>query len=118
MKQFGENNPGLKRATLNTYTTRLTSALAAYTAHLTVSGVNSLQPASPEPRPEPEPDKTGQVVPLPGGRSVSLSAPPDLTDQESAAAGAVLRLHHPAMFAPATSPATGRPRPRSLRMPR
>ena len=50
----------------------------------------------------------GQVVPLPGGRSVSLSAPPDLTDEESAAAGAVLRLHHPAMFTSA-APGAGQP---------
>jgi len=108
MKQFGENNPGLKRATLKAYTTRLTSALAAYAAHLTVSGVNGPQPATPEPRPDPE--GAGQVVALPGGRSVRLSAPPDLTDEESAAAGAVLRLHHPAMF---TSAAPGAVQPAS-----
>jgi len=100
MKQFAEDHRQLKPITIASYRVRLARIIAAYTAHLA-----DQPPAAAPPRPI-APAVTAIEIPLPGARTVSFSAPPDLTDQEAAAVGALLRLHHPGITAPPAAPGT------------
>lgn len=107
--RFATLNPTLKPTTIRAYIGRLHQTIAAYAASPT-------DPSAP-PRPTcrstptfaatagPDTASTPSVdhlaIPLPGGRTVSLSAPLDLTAPEAAATGALLRLSHPGLFAAA-----------------
>jgi hypothetical protein len=97
MKEFAERHPNLAPGTLAAYGTRLSRVIAAYTAYL--ADPQAIAQPAPSRGPRPAFGRTTEV-PLPGGRVVSLRTPPDLTDQEAAATGALLRLYHPRMFTP------------------
>lgn len=96
-KEFTGRHPGLSLGAIASYGPRLTKAIAAYTAYL--ADPHTIAPPAPARGPRPAPARTTEIQ-LPGARVVSLRTPPDLTDEESAATGAMLRLHHPRMFAP------------------
>jgi hypothetical protein len=98
IKQFAEDHDQLRPITVESYRVRLARIIAAYTAYL------ADQPPAIAPLPPVAPAATAIEIPLPGARTVRFSAPADLTDQEAAATGAVLRLHHPGITAPPTVP--------------
>ncbi len=105
---FATLNPTLKPTTIRAYIGRLHQTITAYAA----SPTDPSAPPRPTRRSAPtcaataRPDTASTpsadhlAIPLPGGRSVSLRTPPDLTAQEAAAAGALLRLSRPGLFAP------------------
>lgn len=106
--RFAALNPALKPTTIRAYIGRLHQTITAYAG--SPSGPSAPNPArhraptSPgTPRPAAASIRTADhlAIPLPGGRSVSLRTPPDLTAQEAAATGALLRLSHPGLFTPA-----------------
>lgn len=120
-RRFTELNPAVKESTVKAYIARLRHAITVYNAPPSTVEPEPEAPTRPRPpahepaaltAPAPAPETGHLAIPLPGGRAVSLTTPPDLTGQEAAATGAVLRLYHPAMFtpSPATSPdPTARP---------
>ncbi|WP_034261803.1 hypothetical protein [Actinospica robiniae] len=114
-RRFTELNPTVKETTVKAYIARLQHAIAVYSAPLSTVESEPEAPTRPTPPAHdpavlttsartPEPGHL--AIPLPGGRAVNLATPPDLTGQEAAATGALLRLYHPAMFTP--SPVTSR----------
>lgn len=106
--RFAALNATLKPITIRAYINRLHQTITAYAASPT-----DPSPPIPARRTSPTPAATARPatasspsadhlsIPLPGARSVSLRTPPDLTAQEAAATGALLRLSHPGLFAPA-----------------
>ena len=97
MKQFAEDHDQLKPVTIESYRVRLARIIAAYTTYL---AERDRQP------PAASPPAICIEIPLPGARTVRFSAPPDLTDQEAAATGTLLGLHHPGLNAPPSLPGT------------
>lgn len=120
-RRFTDLNPEVKQTTVKAYLARLQHAITAYTTppidEPADAPTDETEPAAPTrpttpahaPRPHPAATSTAETehlaVPLPGGRAVSLRTPNDLTGEEAAATGALLRLSHPAMFTPVPTPA-------------
>ena len=102
--QYAAENPGLANSTLSNYRTRLARVIDVYTVFLAAQARQPLPSATAHGPLAPA--TPALEIPLPGERTVRFSAPADLTDQEAAATGAVLRLHHPGLTSPAATPGT------------
>lgn len=108
--RFAARNPALKPTTIRAYIGRLQHTITVYAAPATEPSApprptrRSTPPTTAALAAASTPSADHLTISLPGARSVSLHTPPDLTAQEAAATGALLRLSHPALFTP-TPPA-------------
>jgi hypothetical protein len=107
LQQFAAANPQMTAATLDHHRTALHAAITAYTTQAGApTRPSPVHPLGPPAHQEEIPTAPGAEtvlipetvrIPLPGGRQVSVSTPPDMTEPEARAAAALLRLYHPAL---------------------
>jgi hypothetical protein len=104
LKQFAAANPQMTEATLAHHRTALHDAVTAFTTQAAAPARRAAMsepadgPAARQEEIRPAPEDQCLRIPLPGGRQVTVSTPPDMTEPEARAAAALLILYHPAMF--------------------